>query len=83
MDIFGWIYTVAFGVCYIPQIIKTWRTKKVDDVSIGLFQLSIIGYISAALYVTTNVGANLILLCNYAFGGTCSIFMVYLYYKYK
>ena len=83
MDIFGWIYTVAFGVCYIPQIVKTWRTKKVEDVSIGLSQLSILGYLSAAVYVLTNIGPNLILLCNYAFGGACSVLMVVLYYRYK
>lgn len=82
-DIFGWIYTIAFGVCYIPQIVKTWTTKKVDDVSIALFILSIVGYAAASVYVLSKVGFNIILLANYTFGGLCSLLMVLLYYRYK
>lgn len=29
----GWIGAVLFAICAIPQVIKTWKTKKADDLS--------------------------------------------------
>jgi len=83
MTIFGWIYTIAFSICYIPQIVKTFKTKKVEDISISLFTLSIVGYSSALVYSITELNAPLVLIINYTFGGICSLTMILLYYLYK
>ena len=57
--LFGIIYNVAFITCYWPQIIKSIKTKKVNDVSLHLFTLSVIGYISAIGYTILRVGYDL------------------------
>ena len=72
MEIFGWLYTICFAICYIPQIVKTFETKKVEDISLSLFGLSLIGYLSALIYTINELNSNYILLLNYLFGGMCS-----------
>lgn len=83
MEIFGWLYTICFAICYIPQIVKTLQTKKVEDISISLFGLSLIGYLSALIYTINELNSNYILLLNYLFGGMCSLIMIILYFVYK
>ena len=83
MEIIGWIYTVCFAICYIPQIYKSIITKKVDDVSVSLFTLSLVGYIAALTYTIGEIGFNLILITNYILGGLCSLIMILIYFCYK
>ena len=46
---FGWeeILGLVAGICttiaVIPQIKKAWKTKKVDDVSPGMFMILLLG----------------------------------------
>lgn len=49
-NILGWIATVLFTICYIPQILKTYRTKTVDGLSFGLLFISFIANIIALWY---------------------------------
>ena len=79
----GLIYNVCFISCYWPQIIKSLRTKSVKDVSIALFIISIIGYMSATAYAIMKFGLDFWLLANYILSGISSAFMVCVYYKYK
>jgi|TARA_Y100000114_G_C11577970_1_gene239657 uncharacterized protein with PQ loop repeat len=81
--LFGIIYNVAFITCYWPQIIKSIKTKKVNDVSLHLFTLSVIGYISAIGYTILRVGYDLFWLFNYCFSLGSAILMVFIYYRYK
>jgi len=83
MIIVGWIYTLCFAICYIPQIVKSIRTKKVDDVSVSLFILSLFGYISALIYTLSDIGFNLILITNYIFGAICSLTMIIIFLCYR
>jgi len=83
MEIIGWLYTICFAVCYIPQIYKSLKTKKVDDVSVSLFLLSLLGYIAALTYTIGEIGLNLILITNYTLGGLCSFIMILIYFCYK
>ena len=48
----GWIATFLFTVCYIPQIIKTSKTKTVEGLSFWLLLLQFIGNIVALCYAT-------------------------------
>jgi len=83
MIIIGWFYTLCFAICYIPQIVKSLTTKKVDDVSVTLFILSLMGYIAAIMYTLGEIGFNLILITNYLLGSFCSIVMIITYFIYK
>lgn len=83
MNIIGWVYTICFAICYIPQIYKSIRTKQVDDISISLFILSLAGYICACIYTIDTIGINVILLTNYIFGATCSLTMTVIYFMYQ
>ena len=82
-NILGFVYNVCFISCYWPQIIKSLRTKSVKDVSIALFIISIIGYMSATAYAVMKFGLDFWLLANYILSGISSAFMVCVYYKYK
>jgi len=83
MIIVGWLYTLCFAICYIPQIVKSLKTKKVNDISISLFILSLLGYISALVYTLGDIGFNIILVTNYVFGALCSLVMIITYLCYK
>ncbi len=48
----GWIATVLFTICYIPQIIKTYKTKTVEGLSFWLLAIQFIGNIVALWYAT-------------------------------
>ena len=83
MAAIGWFYTLCFAICYIPQIVKSLTTKKVDDVSVSLFVLSLIGYTSAIVYTLGDIGFNPILITNYTFGAICSLVMIITYICYR
>ena len=51
-DILGWTATILFSVCFIPQILKTMRTKTVDGLSFRLLSISFIANIIALCYAT-------------------------------
>lgn len=83
MIVIGWLYTICFAICYIPQIVKSLTTKKVDDISVSLFVLSLLGYISAIIYTLYEIGFNAILITNYIFGAICSLLMIIIFLCYK
>ncbi len=51
-NMLGWLATFLFTACYIPQIMKTYRTKTIDGVSFRLFGISFIANIVALCYAT-------------------------------
>lgn len=51
-QILGWTATILFTICYIPQIIKTYRTKTIDGLSFRLLLISFIANIVALCYAT-------------------------------
>ncbi|MDO8599489.1 MAG: SemiSWEET family transporter [bacterium] len=48
----GWIATILFTICYIPQIMKTARTKSIEGLSFLLLFLQFVGNIVALWYAT-------------------------------
>ena len=46
----GWAATVLFTICYIPQMIKTYKTKTIDGLSFRLLLISFIANIVALWY---------------------------------
>ncbi len=51
-DTFGFIAAALSTIAFLPQVIKTWRTKKADDVSIVMLLLFITGLIFWIIYAT-------------------------------
>ena len=51
-DLLGWTATTLFSVCYIPQIMKTAKTKTVDGLSFWLLSISFVANIIALWYAT-------------------------------
>ena len=83
MELFGWLYTICFAICYIPQITKSIKTRKVNDVSISLFTLSLLGYVSGIIYTHNTLNNNIVLLANYYLGALCSLIMIVTYYMFS
>jgi len=51
-QILGWTATILFTVCYIPQVIKTYRTETVEGLSFLLLFISFVANIVALCYAT-------------------------------
>ena len=78
----GFLYAGIFCASYIPQFIKTLKTKKVDDLSLNMLVLSVITYTS--LFTDQfYIGFELAVGINCALGGSFSLFFVYAILKYR
>lgn len=51
-QILGYGATFLFSVMYVPQIIKTIKTKSISDISIPMFIVGFIANIDALIYAT-------------------------------
>ncbi len=47
----GFTSLVCFTVCYIPQLIRTYRTKEVAGVSPFYWAVLVVGYMAGLFYV--------------------------------
>ncbi len=79
----GVVYNVCFIGCFIPQIVKSVRTRSVEDVSIMLCVMSIVGYMAALGYALMKFGFDPLLCTNYILSGISVMVMIAVYYKYK
>jgi uncharacterized protein with PQ loop repeat len=79
----GVVYNVCFIGCFIPQIVKSVRTRSVEDVSIMLCVMSIVGYMAALGYALMKFGFDPLLCTNYILSGISVMVMIAVYFKYK
>ena len=49
-DTFGFIAAALTTIAFLPQVIKTWRTKKAEDVSIVMLLMFITGLLVWIVY---------------------------------
>lgn len=47
----GWIGNILFAVCGLPQVIKTYRTKKANDLSILFLWMWLLGELLTFIYI--------------------------------
>jgi len=80
-DILGLVAGVCTTVAVIPQIRKAWKTKKVEDVSPGMFIVLIIGLGLWVVYGVTQDDIPIIATNAVAF--TLNSLMLYLMVRYK
>lgn len=82
-QILGFVYTLCFAICFWPQIIKSIKSKSVEDISLPLFVISAIGYMSALAYGLMRFGFDFWLCVNYILSLISAFIMVGVYFKYK
>ena len=81
-EFFGILMMLSFMFCYIPQIIKIYKNKSSDDVSLMLILMSIVGYISGMIYMfLTRFGIWWFL--NYCVGLIMCSILVYAWFKFR
>jgi uncharacterized protein with PQ loop repeat len=81
-ELFGIIMMLSFMLCYIPQIVKIYKNKSSEDVSLMLILMSIIGYISGMIYMfLTSFGLWWFL--NYCVGLIMCSILVYAWFKFR
>lgn len=75
----GWLQTILFSIVVIPQIVKTSKIKKVDEISVWVFIISLIANIIALWYAILISQPPLIF--KYITGGLlCAAFLFIFYY---
>ena len=78
----GLCYAAIFCLSYVPQFIKTIKTKKVDDLSLNMFVLSVVAYSCLFMY-QFYIGFQTALILNCAMGGSFSVYFVYAILRYR
>ena len=77
----GWIGAILLAICAVPQVIKTWRTKKADDLSWLFLLFWLFGEILTLAYIITDdVLLNIThfpLYLNYLFNIVLVFYLVY------
>ena len=63
VDIFGYLAAILTTAAFLPQLIKTLKTKKADDVSLTTLIMFIIGVLSWIIYGYT-ISSKPILIAN-------------------
>jgi len=43
-DAIGLVASVLLSVSVIPQVLKSWRTKKVEDISLAMIGMFLVGF---------------------------------------
>ncbi len=80
-DILGLVAGIFTTVAVIPQIRKAWKTKKVEDVSPGMFIVLLIGL---ALWVVYGITQNdLPIIATNGLALALNGFMLFLMVRYK
>ena len=51
INLIGWLGGIFLSICALPQVIKTYRTKKIQDLSWGFLLLWFSGEILTLVYI--------------------------------
>lgn len=81
MQLLGWLTTLAFSVCYWPQLYRSFKRKSVGDVSVITWILQAVGYalgISYGLWL-----GQMPLIFGYIHGLICSLIWLGMYWRYR
>jgi len=61
---------ILFVVCYIPQVIKIYKTKNVKDLSMPMWLMLALAILGTTIYVF-NTSADIVLLAGYGLSLIC------------
>jgi len=69
------------ALSFVPQIVKTYRCKKVDDISVGLYIMLLVGFLFQMAYSISIESWPFI--ANYTWNMIMTIAFLILYLKYR
>lgn len=78
MELFGYISAICFFVGYLPQLWRTYKLRSVDDISVWMWVLTLIAYLSGLTYGIWLDKWPLIL--SYLLGLSCTVLMLIMYH---
>jgi uncharacterized protein with PQ loop repeat len=86
-DIIGWMGSILFAICALPQVIHTFKTKRTDDLNELFLWLWFWGEVFTLCYVLLDDIANKIyhvpLYFNYIFNLLMLVYLVFAKYTYN
>jgi MtN3 and saliva related transmembrane protein len=64
----GFAAACCTTICFVPQVVKTWRTRSTGDISLGMFALMTLGILLWLIYAALRsdlplFAANAVTLC--------------------
>lgn len=77
MDLLGLLAGMFTTAAFLPQVIKTWRSKSAKDLSLGMFSMLVAGLILWLIYGILNQDIPII----FTNGVTLALASVLLYFK--
>ena len=84
-ELVGWIGAILFSCCGIPQAIKTYKTKSVNDFSLAFLLMWGFGEVFTFYYVLTlNIQADkfqIPLLANYIMNFFIVVYLIYVKWR--
>lgn len=82
IEFVGYLGAFLLAFSGVPQLIKTYRTKHANDLSIVTLWCTWIGCLSMFVYVLSNGGSTPLIL-NYLINTTFGCAIIILYFRYK
>ncbi|MFA8433281.1 MAG: PQ-loop domain-containing transporter [Marinifilaceae bacterium] len=86
-EIIGWMGSIMFAICALPQVIHTWRTRKSDDLSEMFLWLWFWGEVFTFYYILYGDFKQGVyhvpLYFNYFFNLVLVLYLVYAKYTYS
>jgi uncharacterized protein with PQ loop repeat len=76
IEIVGWVGSILFALCGVPQAIKTIRTKSASDFSAPFLLMWLGGEVCMITYAVVKLG-NLPLILNYVGNLLCLLPIIY------
>jgi uncharacterized protein with PQ loop repeat len=64
LDIIGWLGSICFAICALPQAYSSWKHKNSDGISWGFLILWLVGEVLTLTYILLTT-AQLPLIANY------------------
>ena len=82
-NISGLIAALCVGFFMVPQCIKTYKRKKVDDLSGYMVTIGVVGDIFAIIHMITVLPFTWMLTMRYALVSLCGLVLFIMYLKYR
>lgn len=78
IEIIGWVGSLNLMLCSLPQLVKTWKTKSVEGLSLVFLLSWWLGMVLMTVYILVT-SVDLILIINYGFNSVVISLILYKY----